>query len=72
MKFRLSIGVWGLLTSLVASGSTPVDDFPTCPDGARLCDAFDGAHCFNQAVGDRCCDDGSGMLSHISCALVTP
>lgn len=33
---------------------------PSCPTGARLCDFFNGAYCFNPSVGDSCCGDGSG------------
>lgn len=33
---------------------------PSCSVGARLCDFFNGAYCFDPGAGDSCCDDGSG------------
>lgn len=33
---------------------------PQCPAGARLCDFFNGAYCYNETAGDSCCGDGTG------------
>ncbi len=49
---------------------------PDCPAGARLCDFFNGAYCYNTTAGDSCCEDGSGkflfFVVSCTCADIAP